>query len=301
MIGKVLITGGSGLVGRVLTNLLISNGFDVVWLSRSTQSKVNNVKQFQWDIQKQYIDPLALDVDYVIHLAGSNVGDKKWTPEHKKDILDSRVESTKLLFEEISKLETKPKAFISASAIGIYGLGKDGLVKDETSIPENDFLAQVTQQWEKEAFQFEKLGIRTVCLRIGLVLSNEGGALPKMLKPIKYYVGAPLGSGEQFQSWIHVVDLARMFLWAMQEPISGPYNAVAPFPVTNKVLTKAIAKTIHKPLILPNVPEWALNIILGEMAAIVVNGSYVSCKKALEDGFVFHFTEIEPALKNLLA
>lgn len=301
MFGRVLITGGSGLVGKVLTNLLISHGYDVSWLSRSSQSGVSGVRAYKWDVKKQYIDPQALDVDYVIHLAGSNVGDKKWTPEHKKDILDSRVESTKLLFKEISKLETKPQAFISASAIGIYGLGKDQFTKDETSEPQDDFLAQVTKQWEDEIFKFEDIGLRTVCLRIGLVLSKDGGALPKMLKPIKFYVGSPLGSGEQMQSWIHVVDLARMFLWAIQEPISGVYNAVAPFPVTNKVLIQAIAEVIHKPLILPNVPEWVLRLILGEMAEIVVNGTYVSCKKALENGFVFHFTEVKPALKNLLA
>lgn len=300
---NVLITGGTGMIGRRLTQILQEKGYEVSHLSRSRKND-QPVKTYVWDIQKQEIEPEALQkADYIIHLAGAGVADKRWTESRKKVILKSRTESTRLLHNTLSNLgDRRLKAFISASAIGIYGADTGSAEIYETSPKGDDFLSDVVKRWEAVVDDINKLNIRTVKLRIGVVLSMEGGALPRIVQPIKLGAGAPLGSGQQYTSWIHVEDLCRMFIYALeQQDIEGVYNAVAPRPVTNKQLTQSAAQTLHKPLFLPNVPGFAIRLAFGEMASIVLGGNKVSSKEIEQKGFKFQYPNIDNALKDLLA
>jgi uncharacterized protein (TIGR01777 family) len=248
------------------------------------------------------MDPKALiGVDAIIHLAGAGIAEKRWTPERKKEILESRTQSSELLFETLKSSPNQVKAVISATAIGYYGLTTLDQWCTEESPAGTDFLATVTKAWEDSLKSTETLDKRLIMLRIGVVLSNKGGALLEMAGPVKWGVGAPLGSGKQWVSWIHVEDLCRMFLHALEnENMAGVYNAVAPNPVTNRELNKAIAQALHRPLTLPPVPEFVLKIILGEMTQIVVNGARVSCDKIKSTGFEFIFADARGAVKNLL-
>lgn len=298
---KILITGGTGLVGSRMTDLLLEQGHEVAYLSRS--KKLNErVLYFQWDIKKEFIEAGAIEwPDYIIHLAGAGVADERWTPERKRAIMDSRTHSTALLRKELEKREHHLKAFISATAIGIYGDSGDQWVDEESPIA-NDFLANVCKVWEQEVDKLaEVTGLRTAKVRVGIVLSTKGGALVEISKPVKFMAGAPLGSGKQWQSWIHIDDICRLFIHAMEnEDMTGAYNGVAPFPVTNEELTKAIAKELGKPLFLPNVPPFALRILMGEMAEIVLAGSKVSSKKTGSTGFKWKFPTLDGALADLL-
>lgn len=300
MAKKILITGGTGLVGKVLTQSLLEKGYQVAYLSRA-KKQIANVEVYEWDIVNQKIDEEAFkDLEGVIHLAGAGVADKSWTSARKKEILESRTESTKLLHQYLSQLESKPKAFISASAIGIYGDSGEVLMTED-SPQASDFLADVTKKWEKEIDSIANLGIRTVKLRIGVVLSPDGGALAKLVQPIRMGAGAALGSGKQYMSWIHIQDLANMFLWALEnDKAQDAYNAVAPSPVSNSEMTQQIAKVLKKPLILPNVPSFAMKLMLGEMASIVLAGSKVSSQKIETAGFEFQFADLQETLKSLL-
>ncbi|SDD48053.1 hypothetical protein SAMN04488104_103218 [Algoriphagus faecimaris] len=291
---NILITGGSGLIGTKITQLLEAKGYAVSWLSRSAQKQ----KSFIWDISKQEIDADAMEwADAVIHLAGAGVADKRWTPERKQDILQSRTQSTALLHQAIEKAKKKPLAFISASAVGYYGFNTGTQLMDETAAAGNDFLAQVVIAWENEVKHMETLGLRTVMLRIGIVLDAEGGALGEMLKPP---VAAPLGSGDQWMSWIHITDLARMFVFALEKTtLQGIYNAVGPNPATNQQLTKEAAKAKGKPYLGIGVPGFLLQLILGEMAAMVLGGNRVSSQKIQKAGFEYEFENLAVALRDL--
>lgn len=292
---KILITGGSGLVGQRITDLLEKKGYQVAWLSRSNQS---GRKSFIWNVEKQEIDPQAMDwADAIIHLAGAGVAEKRWTPERKKLILDSRTQSTQLLYSAIEKSANRPSTFISASAVGYYGFNTGTTLVEESSPSGSDFLAQVVIAWENEAKKMEQLQLRTVLLRIGIVLDSEGGALGEMLKPP---VAAPLGSGDQWMSWIHIEDLARMFVFALEKTtLQGVYNAVAPNPATNQQLTQEAASAKGKTYLGIGVPGFVLKLVLGEMAAMVLGGNRVSCQKIQKAGFQFEFYELSAALKNI--
>jgi uncharacterized protein (TIGR01777 family) len=292
---NILITGGSGLVGQRITALLEKKGYQVAWLSRSEQA---GRKSFLWDIEKQELDPKAIEwADAIIHLAGAGVAEKRWTPERKKLILQSRTQSTALLHFALEKAEKRPNTFISASAVGYYGFNTGTALVDETSAAGSDFLAEVVKAWENEAKKMESLDIRTVLLRIGIVLDAEGGALGEMLKPP---VAAPLGSGDQWMSWIHIEDLASMFVFALEKTtLQGVYNAVGPNPATNQQLTQEAASAKGKPYIGIGVPGFALKLVLGEMAAMVLGGNRVSCQKIQKAGFQFEFYELSAALKDI--
>lgn len=292
---NILITGGSGLIGTKITQLLEAKGYAVAWLSRTAQE---DQKSFIWDISKQEIDPEAMEwADAVIHLAGAGVADKRWTPERKQEILQSRTQSTALLYRAIEKAEKKPLTFISASAVGYYGFNTGAKLVDESTPAGNDFLAQVVTAWENEVKNIETLGLRTVMLRIGIVLDAEGGALGEMLKPP---VAAPLGSGDQWMSWIHISDLARMFVFALEKTtLQGIYNAVGPNPGTNQQLTKEAAKAKGKPYLGIGVPGFLLRLILGEMAAMVLGGNRVSNQKIQKAGFEYEFENLPEALRDL--
>lgn len=296
---KILITGGSGLVGTHLSKLLTDSGHKVTHLSRSVIGS-EPYQTYQWDVAAGKLDPKALqDVDHIVHLAGAGVADKRWTDARKKLVLDSRVDSLKLLLKTIKEQNIQLSSFISASAIGYYGMDTGDRLLTEEDAPGNDFLAEVVKAWEAGADAFSEL-TKVAKVRIGVVLSDKGGALPTMARPVKYFAGAPLGSGRQYMSWIHITDLCGIFQYILENQISGSYNAVAPNPVTNKVLTKQIAKTLRKPLILPNVPSFVMKLVFGEMSQIILGGNRVSEKAISEMGYQFKFTHVENALNDLL-
>jgi hypothetical protein len=298
---KVLITGGTGLIGSRLTELLLEKGYEVAYLSRR-KSEGMRVKAYPWDLEKGYVAEEAIrGADCIIHLAGAGVADERWTARRKREILESRTQSSRLLYEGLQRVPNQVKIFLSASAIGIYGADRGEELLTETSPPGNDFLAEVTKAWEGAVQPVAGLGIRTVLLRIGIMLSGKGGALAKMAQPVRLGAGSPLGSGKQWVSWIHVDDLCRLFMYALENPdVRGPYNAVAPAPATNEALTKQIAEVLGKPLFMPNVPAFALKLAVGEMAAAVLGSAKVSSQKVTHAGFTYQFPTLAPALRDLL-
>ena len=298
----VLITGATGLVGQELVSLLLQNGFTVHYLSTSKSKLVsqNNYKGFYWNPKTSEIDLNALtDVEVIVHLAGASVA-KKWTPSYKQEIIESRVLSTRLLYKTLQKNLHQVKQIVSASAIGIYPNDLNYIYHETDNKVDNSFLGNVVQQWEEEVNQFEKLQIKVAKIRIGIVLAKNGGALQEMVKPIKMGVGAAFGSGEQYQSWIHIQDLVGIFQFVIQNQLSGVFNGVAPYPVTNAELTKAIAKTLGKPLFLPNIPQFVMKLILGEMHQILFSSQHVSCRKLLDLKYQFKFASLDKALCDLL-
>jgi uncharacterized protein len=296
----ILITGASGLIGSRLTELLLEKGYAVRHLGRT--KKKDGVPTYVWDITRGFIEEGALEsVDAIIHLAGAGIADEPWTAKRKQEILESRTHSTTLLFRTLKHTPHAVTSFVSASAIGYYGFARTDEVFTEDSRAGNDFLSDVVKKWEAEIDTIQEAGIRTVKIRIGIVLSEKGGALKEMAQPVRMFVGAPLGSGRQMMSWIHIDDLCRMFIFALENPsMQGAYNAVAPHWISNKELTQAIAKTISRPLILPNVPAFVLKFMLGEMASLILEGSKVSAAKIQATGFSYDFPEINSALQNLL-
>ncbi|MHB1147706.1 MAG: TIGR01777 family oxidoreductase [Lutibacter sp.] len=295
---SILVTGGTGLIGKKLCELLRNKGYKVAILSRNQHAKPNN---YYWNNETRHIDAKAIvESDYIIHLAGEGIADKRWVPQRKRDLINSRVETANLLFEKVKELNPNLKGFIAASGIGYYGATTSEKIYDENDVPGEDFISEICKVWEKASLQFDAINIRTVILRTGVVLAKEGGALEKLSQPIKLGVGAALGSGEQYIPWIHLNDLCNMYVEAIENnKIKGIYNAVAPEHVTNKSLTKMIAKNLKKPLWLPNIPAFVLKFILGKMAVIILEGSRISSEKIMATGFKFKFPTLHIALENL--
>lgn len=296
---KILISGASGLIGTHLTELLVERGDSVAHLIRSQSN--TEIPSFLWDIPKQYVDPKALQgIDTIINLSGAGIADKRWNDARKQEIIESRVNPIRLLYDTLKKGDHHVRNFISASGISYYGTQHSKLFK-ETDPAANDFLAYTSQVWEEEADKIASLGIRVVKLRIGIVLSQKGGALPKLIQPIQFFVGAPLGSGDQYMSWIHIDDLCEIFMKVIDDSsTSGVYNAVSPQPVTNRELTHALGRALRKPIIIPSVPSFVLKVVLGEMAEMVLTGNKVSADKIEETGFRFKFPTLNEALADLL-
>ncbi len=297
---KVLISGGSGLIGREISEQLLRKGHQVGWLSRSSIKENPQIQVFSWDPDRMEIDPAAIEfADAVINLAGASIAER-WTPHYKNIILRSRVDGTRLLFNRFREDGKSLKAFVSASAVGYYPNSEDELFTED-SAPGSDFLSLICQKWEQEAQNFEELNIRTVRLRIGIVLDPEEGALSQMAAPLKWGFGAPLGNGKQWMPWIHRYDLAAMFVHALEnESVStGVYNAVGPKNLRNAELTTTLAKVLKKPLFLPPVPAFMLKLLLGEMAAIALASTKCSNSKICSTGFQYQFTSLESALKEL--
>jgi hypothetical protein len=296
---KILITGGSGLVGAALTTLLLSKGYTVVHLSRTEDLK-GEVKAYAWDYLSGKIDARALEEAWgVIHLAGAGIADKRWTDARKQLIIDSRVKTAKLLFQGFNQLGHYPEVLITASGINYYGSITSEKVLTETDLPHASFIGQCCVHWEDAANEFSKYS-RVVMLRTGVVLSALGGALPKIAAPVRLGFGAPLGSGEQWMPYIHMDDLCQMYLFALEnEKVKGAYNAVNGDHLTNKMLTQALAKVLHKALWLPAVPAFALKLALGEMAEILLEGSQASNERIKNFGFNFKYPEIQGALKEI--
>ncbi|MCW5911641.1 MAG: TIGR01777 family oxidoreductase [Cyclobacteriaceae bacterium] len=293
---KILITGASGLVGPHLTGMLLQKGYPVVHVGRT--KRAGKIPAFVWDVSKGELDAAALEgVDAIINLAGAGVADKRWTESRKREILESRTKSSALLYKTLASARHNVTTVVSASAMGYYGFGEK--IFTEESKPGSDFLATVTKQWEEETDKINDLSIRVVKLRIGIVLSDKGGALAEMAKPVRWGVGSPLGNGSQYLSWIHIDDLCSMFIKAVDdETMQGVYNAVSGNWVTNKEMTQAIGKVLNRPVWLPNVPGFVLKLMLGEMANLVLLGSRVSADKIKQTGFELQYTKLEEALKS---
>ena len=284
-----MIGGGSGLIGTRLTEILLQRGHEVRHLGRTARD--GQVKTFAWDIHKQTVDQKAFDgVDVVINLAGANINGHRWTKSYKEELLVSRTGSSQLIVNCLK--ERSDVRFIAGSAIGYYGFGDDRHSFKETDPPGNDFMAQLTVQWEKVADQLKN----ATHIRTGIVMSSHGGAYEEMAKPINFYVGSPLGSGTQIVSWIHIEDECGIFMHVLENNLPGTFNAVAPVPATNEEITKEIAKKLHKPLWAPNIPAFVLEIVLGDMSESVLNGSNVSSEKIESAGYRFKYRTIHEAI-----
>lgn len=296
---KILITGASGLIGKKLTELLSAKGYEVIHLVRKTPANLN-VKFHLWNPEKRELDESAFeDIDHVIHLAGENISNKRWTDNQKKVLHDSRIATANLLFEK--SRNAKLKTFVSASGISLYGTVTTENIYEEESKPTTDFLAQLTVDWEKAADQFSDRGVRVVKIRTSVVLSKSGGALEKMLKPIRMGFGSALGSGNQYFPWIHLEDLCQIYIRAIQDQsMKGAYNAVAPEHCTNRELTNTIAKALGKKMWMPAVPAFAIKLLFGEMGNLILKGSRISSAKILKTGFQFQFPKLDEALKDCL-
>jgi uncharacterized protein (TIGR01777 family) len=296
---KILITGGSGLVGRALSKLLSGQGYEVSWLSRRAGTE-GAIRIFAWHYPDGYCDPAALDgVHAIVHLAGAGIADQRWTRARKSEIVQSRVATAQLLFDTAQKLGKWPATFVTAGGINYYGTNTGAGAHTEADPPGTDFLAQCCVNWEAAAHTFSQHS-RVVILRTGVVLAAGGGALPKMAAPVKWGLGAALGTGRQYVPWIHIDDLCAMYLHAITHAnVAGAYNAVAPQHCTNMALTKAIAHVLGKPLWLPPVPGFVLRMALGEMSALVLEGSMASAKRIQDTGFRFAYPDLEEALRAI--
>jgi len=302
---NILITGGTGLVGTKLTELLLLKGYSVTILTRKINTINRNltVKYALWDIEKDFIDLVAIqEADFIIHLAGSGVVEKKWTKAYKNEIVNSRIKSSNLIVSTLKKNRHKIKAIISSSAIGWYGAdNKSGYAFKETDKNENSFLGNTCKDWEESITEASQTGIRVCKLRTGIVLSNKGGALAEFIKPINFGIAAIIGNGNQMVSWIHIDDLCRLFIYAIENnQLQGSFNAVAPRPVSNKTLTLSLASLLKRNFFIPiHVPVFLLKIIMGERSIEVLKSTTVSCEKIKELGFTFYYPSVEPALKDL--
>ena len=300
---KVLVTGATGFVGKRLVRRLVKLGYTVSVLTRDTESARKRLPLicdfYKWEPEMYPPTSKAFDgVNAVIHLAGENIADGRWSSERKKSIKDSRVLSTRNLVSTLNSMVNPPSVFISSSAVGFYGKNKPVELYEDLEAGK-DFLANVCKEWEHEAFVAKESNIRTITLRIGIVLGYEGGAMKKMLPPFWIGAGGILGDGKQWMSWIHVNDLVGMIIHSLKnKEIQGAYNATSPEPVTNKEFTQCLAKTLRRPALIP-VPKFALKLILGEMSDLLLGSLKVSSLKIIDSGYIFKFPDLRSALNDI--
>lgn len=296
----ILISGGTGLVGKALSNHLLSKGHEIRILSRSPKS-TDRIKSFYWDVEKNEIDEKAFDsVEHIVHLAGSGIADKRWTNGRKQEIIDSRVDSIKLITSIVKKKNIQLKSFVGASAIGIYGMITSDKIYSETDKGQDDFLSQSCIQWENAYQEIQTLSNKNCIIRIGVVLSKDGGALKRLLPLFQLGLGSAVGSGKQYMPWIHIDDLVSIFHEALFN-YSGIYNAVSPEETTNQSFSKQLAKSLSKPFFIPNVPTFILKLVFGEMAKVLLEGSRVSSQKLINNGFQFQFPTLNQAIKDIVS
>jgi len=296
---NILITGGSGALGKRLSKHLLGKGYQVSVLSRAP-GKDKDIKTFLWDVNKGAIDEHCIDgVDTIVHLAGAGIADKRWTDERKKEIVESRTKSIALIYNLLKGRANKVATVISASGIGYYSDRGDELLT-ETSAPTHDFISQCCVDWEAAVDEGEKLGLRVLKLRTGVVLDKDAGALPMLALPVKLFIGSAIGSGKQWIPWIHWQDVIDMYLFGIEnKQLKGVYNMVAPNPVTNAQMIKAAAIQLHKPLWAPRVPAFLLKLLLGEMSSLVLGSTKVSAQKMEDAGFRFKYAEVAGALNDI--
>lgn len=299
----VLITGGSGTIGVRLVDHLIEHGHLVTVVSRQKYKPANlpaKISFAQWDgVSADGWGHLLEDVDAVVNLAGAGIADEKWTPQRKKEILESRVNAGKAVTEAIQKATNKPAVLIQASAVGYYGAAADQVLT-ESSGPGRDYLAQVCVAWEDSSKMVEEMGVRRVIIRTGVVLDMAGGALPKMLLPFNFGAGGPIGSGRQWFPWIHYVDeVAAIRFLIENEAASGPFNLAAPNPLRNRQFAKVIGQVMKRPAFAP-APAFVFKLMFGEMSTVLLDGQHVTPKRLKELGYEFKFTTAQEALADLL-
>ncbi|KGX88130.1 TIGR01777 family oxidoreductase [Pontibacillus litoralis] len=299
---KIAITGGTGFVGTHVTKYLISKGHDVYILTRNPDKYENKerITYVGW-LQDKYKPQEELPtLNAIVHLAGENLNSGRWTESRKEKILQSRLKGTEAVIDLIRKMEHKPDVLINASAIGYYGTSETKMFTENTTTSGDDFLAHVVEKWENTATQAKELGVRTALLRFGVILGEEG-ALQKMAMPYKFMAGGTLGNGEQWMSWIHIDDIVGLIDFSIREPnASGAINATAPNPKRNKEFGQLIGKVLNRPHWIP-APTFALQLLLGEMSTLVLEGQYVYPQKALELGYTFQYPELKPALENIFS
>jgi len=297
----VLIAGGTGLVGLRLSQMLRDKNYEVIHLSRSKKQDAS-YDMYLWDLEKQTIDEEALfAADYIINLAGAGVADKRWSTDRKKMIISSRTKSNLLLKNALLKIGKKPKAYLSASAIGYYG-NSNGKVFTEADPPGEDFLSETCVLWENAIKDFaDAVAMRTVIIRVGIVFSTKGGSLEKLLLPFNFGMANYFGDGSDHYSWIHIDDICNQFIFAMEnEKMQGVYNGVGPQAATTKTIAKSIKAAKGSAALLLPVPNFALKLALGEMASIVISDMNVSGKKIQAAGYQYLFPDLTEALKDLL-
>lgn len=297
---KILITGGSGLVGTALCKKLIALNHEVRILSRHPKS-TDKIKSFFWNVESQQIDETAFDgVEHIIHLAGAGIADSRWTDARKKEIIDSRVNSMKLITEVIKKKNMRLKSFVGASAVGKYGMITSEKIYSETDSGQEDFLSDCCTQWENSYKEIETLSEKMCIIRLAMVLSANGGALKRLMPLFKLGLGSAIGSGKQYMPWIHIEDLVSVFCEALfNQNFKGTYNAVSSEHTTNKEFSKQLAKSLSKPFFVPNVPSFLMKLLFGEMANMLLQGSRVSNQKLLHTGFTFKYPILTEALNNI--
>ena len=299
---KILITGATGLIGKKLTSDLLSKGYSVNYLTtRNSQIKSSNkINGYYWNPEKEIIDLECFkNVDTIINLAGSNIA-KRWSRSNKLQILKSRTQSLNLLKDSILKNNLNIKKIISASAIGIYPSSFDRVYTENTNLISSSFLGKVVREWELAVNSFNDLKIEIAIVRIGLVLSKDGGILSKSLFPIKFGVGSFFGSGMQWQSWIHIQDISNIFCHILKNDLVGIFNGTSPNPITNKDFTIKLSKFLNRPLIFPNLPKWLMSLILGEMHIIIFESQNITCDRLNKTKFKFKFDDFDHAIADLL-
>ena len=299
---SILITGGTGLIGSKLLDSIDKSVYNVYVLTRKKSFKENGVNYINWDPENSILDISHIKNLYsVINLAGESIDGSRWTSNYKRKILDSRVNSTRLLFNKVKEMKELPKSFISASATGFYEVNTDN-PQAETDLPGNNFLSEVVQQWEKEILKFKSLGLRTTTFRIGLVLSKDGGVLKRLYPIFKFFLGVPIGSGKQMISWIHESDMIGLINMAIESnKLEGIYNAVAPEIITNTEFTKSLLKSLNRfsyPSII-KAPSFIVRILFGEQSDLVLNGLNISSEKIMQSNYKFKFTKLSSALNAI--
>ncbi|MDO6519836.1 TIGR01777 family oxidoreductase [Zobellia uliginosa] len=299
---RILITGATGLVGSAIVEQCHKNDIAVNYLTTSKKKIASepDYKGFYWNPNKGEIDLACFEgVTAIINLAGASIS-KRWTLTYRKKIIASRVNSLRTLHAALEKVDHQNiLSFVSASAIGVYPDSLSRYYTEEETAVDDSFLGEVVKVWEEEIDKFKSFSFSVAKVRIGLVMSCKGGALPEMAKPVKLYLGAAFGSGEQWQSWIHISDLARIFIFVLEHGLDGVYNGVGPNPVTNAKLVKEIAKVFDRPLWLPNIPKFVMRLLLGKMSYILFASQRVSCKKIEEEGFSFEYPNVCVALEGI--
>lgn len=297
---KILIAGGTGLIGKHIQSLLPQNQYQIHILSRSSRKDHGNVKYFLWDVMKQSIDPEALKVDSIINLTGSGIADRRWTNERKRIIVESRTDSIKLLIKGLKGIGHRVESIASASAIGYYGDRKDEILTED-SPPGVSFLGECSVLWEEAATSFQEVCDRLSILRVGIVLSTQGGALPKILMTAPIRVLNYFGDGRQYYSWIHITDISRLFIKVINDPsFSGIYNGVAPIPLSNKEFVKKIGEGLGGGYMVLPAPAFGLRLALGQMADVVLNSNRVIPERLEAQSYNWKFPELVQAVQHLI-